>query len=82
MPVYNLGNYYHFYERDYLTAISLYEKSSVLNPSFLNNWISIGSCYFKMGNKFKALESFYKALEIDPYNQMVLYNIQMVIKNL
>ncbi len=54
-------------EGDYETAIKLYNKAVVLNPT-TDLAMEIGSCYQRMGDLEKAMDSYGFALDLDPNN--------------
>jgi predicted alpha/beta superfamily hydrolase len=53
-------------------ARSIFELLVELYPESEWGYVSLGSVFYKLGNKEKAIENFHKALEINPDNQYTL----------
>lgn len=61
-------------EQDYKSALVYLEAALSVDPEFIDAWVVRGDCYMYMRNCKTALESYYKALEIDPeYYPPLLY---------
>jgi outer membrane protein OmpA-like peptidoglycan-associated protein/tetratricopeptide (TPR) repeat protein len=61
-------------ERNFQDAIVFLDAAISIDPEFFEAWAVRGDCYMFSGNCSKALESYYKALEIDPdYYPPLLY---------
>jgi tetratricopeptide (TPR) repeat protein len=55
-----------FSNKDFEEAIKYYTLCNIVNPNNSKGWYFAGNCYYHLGNKFKAKESWEKALKLDP----------------
>ncbi len=62
-------------------ALELFNENLKISPNHTQTHGNIGICYVKLGNKEKALESFEKALNIDPTYQLALLNKEIILQN-
>ena len=55
-----------FNENDLDSAIFFYSSATTTHPYYLEAWHNLGLCYTDQGDKTQALQSFAKALKINP----------------
>lgn len=60
----------------YDKAIENFEAAAKIDVKFSSAYNNIGTCYERMNNIPKAIESYKKALEIDPNNELAKQNLQ------
>lgn len=76
----NTLGYSYFGNKDYDTAIKLFEMNVAEYPDSWNVYDSLGEAYHAAGNKEKAIESYKKSIELNPDNEngkKILENITM-----
>jgi tetratricopeptide (TPR) repeat protein len=59
---------------DYTTAVYYYKKSIQTNPNSYGVWNDLGNCQMILGQFDDALQSYDRALAIDPTNEIVSSN--------
>jgi len=62
-------------------ALVLFNQNLEITPDHAQTYGNIGICYVKLGDKDKALESFEKALEIDPSYELARVNKEIIVRN-
>ena len=62
-------------KENYDAAISAYQSASLLNPSDIDIYVSLGSAFYDKGDYNNALSAYRVALEIDPTNARIHCNL-------
>lgn len=79
---YYLGNLL-YDRRRYLEAIELWERSTILDPTFSVAWRNLGIAYFNvLGNAERARAAFDKAIQVNPLDGRVLYERDQLWKRI
>ena len=74
--IYNyIGFVYHFNLKQYETSIPYFQEATRLDPQNFRAFNNLGCAYLLSGNIEKALENFYKSVEISPGNPRAQYNL-------
>lgn len=74
-----LGYIFHESKENYDAAISAYQSATILNPSDIDIYLSLGSAYYDKGDHVNALNTYRMALEIDPNNARVHCNMGFLL---
>jgi tetratricopeptide (TPR) repeat protein len=65
-------------KKEYDAAIAILRENAAQFPKSANAWDSLGDGYLAAGKKTEALQSFRKALEIDPKSQNSLEKLKKI----
>ena len=58
-----------YYKKDYYKAIETLQKALILDPYMPQLYSRLGSIYYELGLPKEALESWARALQLDPNNK-------------
>lgn len=74
-----LGYIFHESKDNYDAAISAYQSATILNPTDIDIYLSLGSAYYDKGDYINALNTYRMALEIDPNNPRIHCNLGFLL---
>ncbi len=74
-----LGYIFHESKENYDAAISAYQSATILNPTDVDIYLSLGSAYYDKGDHTNALNTYRLALEIDPKNARIHCNLGFLL---
>ena len=74
-----LGYIFHESKDNYDAAISAYQSASILNPTDIDIYLSLGSAYYDKGDFTNALNTYRLALEISPNNARIHCNLGFLL---
>ncbi len=74
-----LGYIFHESKENYDAAISAYQSATILNPTDIDIYLSLGSAYYDKGDFTNALNTYRLALEIDPNNPRIHCNLGFLL---
>lgn len=74
-----LGYIFHETKDNYDAAISAYQSATILNPTDIDIYLSLGSAYYDKGDYANALNTYRMALEIDPHNARIHCNLGFLL---
>lgn len=74
-----LGYIFHESKENYDAAISAYQSATILNPTDIDIYLSLGSAYYDKGDHTNALNTYRLALEIDPNNARIHCNLGFLL---
>jgi tetratricopeptide (TPR) repeat protein len=78
----NVGDY-HYRAARYDEALDAYQRASKLNPDLGEDvYLKLGNIRYKRGERQEAVESWEKALAIDPNNEIIRTNLDAVRRSL
>jgi len=63
-------------------AIAQFSRVQLLHPNYAQTHNELGNCYFKQDKPELALQSFMKAVELDPTNRVAILNLSETLKAL
>ena len=65
----NFGDIY-FKQKSFPLALEYFKRTVETNPGYALGWYNVGITYKKMGEYYKTMENFAKALAIDPNHRL------------
>ncbi len=74
-----LGYIFHESKENFDAAISAYQSASILNPTDVDIYISLGSAFYDKGDYANALATYRMALEVDPNNARIHCNLGFLL---
>jgi len=74
-----LGYIFHESKENFDAAISAYQSASLLNPTDVDIYISLGSAFYDKGDYANALATYRMALEVDPNNARIHCNLGFLL---
>ena len=74
-----LGYIFHESKENFDAAISAYQSASLLNPTDVDIYISLGSAFYDKGDYANSLATYRIALEIDPNNARIHCNLGFLL---
>ena len=74
-----LGYIFHESKDNFDAAISAYQSASLLNPTDVDIYISLGSAFYDKGDYANALATYRMALEVDPNNARIHCNLGFLL---
>jgi len=74
-----LGYIFHEAKDNYDAAISAYQSASILNPTDIDIYLSLGSAYYDKGDHANAMNTYRLALELDPNNARIHCNLGFLL---
>ncbi len=74
-----LGYIFHESKDNYDAAINAYQSASILNPTDIDIYLSLGSAYYDKGDFDNAMNTYRLALEIAPNNARIHCNLGFLL---
>lgn len=74
-----LGYIFHESKENFDAAISAYQSASLLNPTDVDIYISLGSAFYDKGDYANALATYRMALEVAPNNARIHCNLGFLL---
>jgi tetratricopeptide (TPR) repeat protein len=74
-----LGYIFHESRENFDAAISAYQSASLMNPTDVDIYISLGSAFYDKGDYANALATYRMALEVDPNNARIHCNLGFLL---
>ena len=64
-----------------LKAVEFYRKAIEIQPDFISAYNNLGVLLYRIDKKEESIDSFKKALEIDPNRKDIRYNLDKVLSS-
>jgi tetratricopeptide (TPR) repeat protein len=68
---YNMGQVNLLTKKDFARALNCFSRAALIRPDYIGAHHQMGITYELLGDKIRSLESFKKALELDPENSRI-----------